>query len=134
VTLAQGREVFTHAYAAMKPGAVFRLATPDVEAVARQYLENGELARMGMERNAELGHPMVHPVELLRQVYVGAKHYLGFIYDYASLAGEMEAVGFTVQRAPAGGSDEPDLNGLEVRRHPAEVATELIVEGRKPLA
>lgn len=130
--LEDGRKVFLHAFAALKPGGVFRLATPDVEAVARQYLENGELARAGMDRNAETGHPMLYPVELLTRVYVGAQHYLGFIYDYHSLSAEMEAVGFVVQRAPAGRSEHPDLCGVEVRMHPAEEATALIVEGRKP--
>jgi predicted SAM-dependent methyltransferase len=133
-TLEDGRKVFVHAFAALKPGGVFRLATPDVEAVARQYLENGELARAGMDRNAECGHPMLHPVELLTRVYVGAQHYLGFIYDYQSLSAEMEAVGFVVRRVPAGTSEHPDLCGVEARMHPAEEATALIVEGRKPVS
>jgi predicted SAM-dependent methyltransferase len=132
VTLDLGRAVFRHAYAALRPGGVFRLATPDVEAVARQYLENGELARAGMERNRELGKNFVHPVELIRETFVGAKHYLGFCYDLASISAEMSAVGFEVERVPAGKSEHPELTGLEVRMHPAEQATALIVEGRKP--
>ncbi|WP_375499408.1 methyltransferase domain-containing protein [uncultured Jatrophihabitans sp.] len=132
VTLAQGREVFRHAFTALAPGGVFRLATPDVEAVARQYLENGELARLGMERNRERGRDFVHPVELLRQVYVGAQHYLGFIYDYAALSTEMEQAGFVVTRVRPGESAHAPLAGLEVRMHPAEEATALVVEGTKP--
>lgn len=132
VTLEQGREVFRHAFDALRPGGVFRLATPDVEAVARQYLENGELARAGMERNRERGKNFVHPVELIRETFVGAKHYLGFCYDFASISAEMGKVGFTVERVPAGKSEHPELVGLEVRMHPAEQATALIVEGRKP--
>ena len=132
VTLAQGRELFNHAFAALAPGGVFRLATPDVEAVARQYLENGELARLGMERNRERGRHFVHPVELLRQVYVGAQHYLGFIYDYAALSAEMEHAGFVVTRVRPGQSEHVPLAGLEVRMHPAEEATALVVEGTKP--
>ena len=132
VTKVQGREVFRHAFTALRPGGVFRLATPDVEAVARQYLDNGELARLGMERNRERGRDFDHPVELIRQVFVGAKHYLGFCYDFASLSTEMTAAGFVVTRVAAGDSDHPDLRGLEVRMHPAEEATSLIVEGRKP--
>jgi predicted SAM-dependent methyltransferase len=132
VTLELGREVFRHSFAALRPGGVFRLATPDVEAVARQYLENGELAQAGMERNRERGKNFVHPVELIRETFVGAKHYLGFCYDYASISAEMERVGFVVERVPAGSSSHPELKGLEVRMHPAEQATALIVEGRKP--
>ena len=132
VPLDVGREVFRHAYDALKPGGVFRLATPDVEAVARQYLENGELARAGMERNRERGKNFVHPVELIRETFVGAKHYLGFCYDYAALSAEMQAVGFETRQLAGGESDFPELRGLESRTHPAEVATELVVEGRKP--
>lgn len=132
VTKAQGREVFRHAFSALRPGGVFRLATPDVEAVARQYLDNGELARQGMDRNRERGRDFDHPVELIRQVFVGAKHYLGFCYDFASISTEMAAAGFVVTRVAAGHSEHPDLRGLEVRMHPAEEATSLIVEGRRP--
>jgi predicted SAM-dependent methyltransferase len=132
IPLDVGRSVFRHAYDALKPGGVFRLATPDVEAVARQYLENGDLARAGMERNRERGKNFVHPVELIRETFVGAKHYLGFCYDFASISAEMSAFGFEVERVPAGKSDHEGLSGLEVRMHPAEQATALIVEGRKP--
>lgn len=132
VTLAQARELFRHAFTAMQPGGIIRLATPDVEAVARQYLERGELAQAGMARNAEKGRHFRYPVELLRQVYVGAQHYLGFIYDYEALAGEMTDAGFAVRRVAAGQSEHPALRDLEVRRHPAEEATELIVEGVRP--
>lgn len=133
IPLAATGPFFRHTFAAMKSGAPIRLATPDVEAVARQYLENGELARLGMERNAERGRPMKYPVELIRQVYVGAQHYLGFCHDYHSLTSEMAAAGFVgLRRATTGHSEIPDFDGLEVRTHPAEIATELVVEGFKP--
>ena len=131
ITLDQGTEVFKHAYEALAPGGVFRLATPDVEAVARQYLENGELAQMGMARNREKGRDFRYPVQLIREVFVGAQHYLGFCYDLASISAEMEKAGFTVVRQRAGQSEHPELAGLEVRMHPAEEATQLVVEGRK---
>lgn len=133
ITLDMGRDVFTHTFAALKPGGVFRLATPDVEAVARQYLENGELAELGMARHREKGRDFRYPVQLIQNVFVGAKHYLGFCYDYQSLSTEMQAAGFETSRQPAGRSDYPELEGLETRLHPAEEATSLIVEGRKPV-
>ncbi len=131
IPLPLGRQLFTHTFRALKPGGVFRLATPDVEAVARQYLENGELARLGLERHRERGRDFQYPVQLIQNVFVGAKHYLGFCYDYASLSAEMQAAGFKTSRQPAGHSDYPQLRGLETRLHPAEEATALIVEGRK---
>ncbi|MHA3704933.1 class I SAM-dependent methyltransferase [Jatrophihabitans sp. YIM 134969] len=122
-----------NAFTAMKPGAVIRLATPDVEAVARQYLENGELARLGMERNAERGRPMKYPVQLIQNVFVGAQHYLGFCHDFHSLSTELAEAGFVnIIRSEAGLSDVPEMHGLEVRAHPAEIATQLVVEAVKP--
>ncbi len=132
LTLPQSRDLLRQAYVALAPGGVIRLSTPDVEASARSYLENGDLARLGMARNAELGHVLEHPVQLLAEVYVGAEHYLGFCYDYAALAAELGAVGFEVHRCRAGESSHPELQGLEYRMHPAEVATQLCVEGTKP--
>ncbi|SDS00578.1 Predicted SAM-depedendent methyltransferase [Friedmanniella luteola] len=132
LTLEQGRVLLREAFRALAPGGVIRLSTPDVEASARSYLENGELARLGMARNAELGNVLTHPVQLLSEVYVGAEHYRGFCYDYAALAAEMRAVGFEVERRVAGDSHHPDLKGLEHRMHPAEVATQLCVEGTRP--
>ncbi len=129
ITLAQTQPFLRHAFRAMRPGAVIRLATPDVEAVARQYLDNGELALLGMQRNAEYGHPMKYSVELVQQVFVGAKHYLGFCHDFHSLSTEMREAGFRVQRVSTGQSDHPDLRDLEARTHPAEAATQLVVEG-----
>lgn len=131
-TLPAGRQVLATTYRALAPGGVVRLATPDVEAVARQYLEDGDLARAGMERLTELGGDVRYPVQLVREVYVGAKHYLGFCYDYRALASEMQSVGFDVERVTAGESRHERLRGLENRMHPAEEATQLVVEGRKP--
>jgi predicted SAM-dependent methyltransferase len=134
ISLALGREFLGHAYEALAPGGLLRVATPDVERVARQYLENGELARAGLERHRERGRDLNYPVELLFQVFTQHGHHKGFLYDFASLGAEMRAVGFEVTRREAGDSSDPDLGGLEARLHPAEVATTLIVEGRKPTA
>ena len=130
--LDEARIALRHIYRAMGPGGVLRLATPDVEASARSYLENGELARQGIQRSAELGRAIDHPVQLLAQVYVGSGHYLGFCYDYRALAAELEAVGFVVQRCATGESEYAELRGLETRTHPAESATQLCVEAVKP--
>lgn len=130
--LKDARLAFRYAFAALKPGGVLRLSTPDVEASARSYLENGDLASSGLQRNRELGKVLDHPVQLLSEVYVGAEHYLGFCYDYAALASEMATAGFEVHRCRTGESDYPELRDLEARTHPAEAATQLCVEGVKP--
>ncbi|HSU35063.1 MAG TPA: hypothetical protein VLJ88_05330 [Propionibacteriaceae bacterium] len=129
--LDEARIALRHVHRAMAPGGVLRLATPDVEASARSYLENGELARQGILRSAELGRAIDHPVQLLAQVYVGSGHYLGFCYDYPALAAELAAVGFVVHRCATGESEYAELRGLETRTHPAESATQLCVEAVK---
>jgi predicted SAM-dependent methyltransferase len=131
LTLPMGRAMLENAFLALAPGGVIRLATPDVEAVAHQYLDRGELATQGLERNRELGRDYKYPVQLLR-VMVDFGHSVGQSYDYEALSGEMTEVGFEVQRQDAGISDYAPLRGLDRRLHPAEVATSLIVEGTKP--
>lgn len=126
--LDEARIALRHLHAAMAAGGVLRLATPDVEASARSYLENGELARQGMLRSAELGRHFDHPVQLLAQVYVGSGHHLGFCYDCPALTAELEAVGFAVHRCATGESAYAELRGLETRTHPAERATQLCME------
>lgn len=132
LTLEQGRSMLRNCFRALEPGGVVRLATPDVEAVARQYIERGELCQAGLERNRERGRDLRYPVQLLTQVYVGAKHYLGFLYDEEALGTEMRDAGFEVERAPTGSSRHAVLDGLEARSHPAEAATQLVLEGTKP--
>jgi predicted SAM-dependent methyltransferase len=131
LTLVAARVVFREAHRVLKVGAVFRLATPDVERVARAYLENGELARAGIARNREKGRDLRYPVELLRTVFAEEGHHLGFCYDFESISTEMSEAGFTVERVEAGCSTWPDLVGLETRMALAEAATALIVEGTK---
>jgi hypothetical protein len=48
------------------------------------------------------------------------------------LSTEMTKIGYDVSRETAGNSDNADLQSIEARLHPAEVARSLIVEGRKP--
>jgi predicted SAM-dependent methyltransferase len=131
-TIAQARVLLPHMFAALRPGGVVRMATPDVERTARAYLENGELAQQHLQRHADKGYAVHHPVDLLRVTFVGAKHYLGFVYDFAALQSELERAGFSkVERREANESPHEEFAGLEARVKPSEAATALIVEAQK---
>jgi hypothetical protein len=70
---------------------------------------------------------------MLRITYAYNGHHLGCCYDWRALSAELAVAGFVgIRRCEAGQSDDPNFRGLEHRREPTEVATELIVEARKP--
>jgi predicted SAM-dependent methyltransferase len=132
-TLEGGRTVLRHLFSALRPGGVVRLATPDVERTAQAYLEKGDLADRHLDRHRRKGIPVHHRADLLRVTYVGAKHYLGYIYDYEALSTELQAAGFTnIRREEAGESSDPAFEGLEARATDSEKATALVVMAEKP--
>jgi predicted SAM-dependent methyltransferase len=118
----------------LQPGGVIRLSSPDIERIARLYLDGPEtLRRECMNQNRESGYEVHHPVDLLRNTFVEAGHQDGYLFDFASLSQEFLAAGFTdVSRYESGESDDPELRGLETRATDAGTLRELIVQGRKP--
>ena len=134
VPVAAGRSVLRHAFAALQPGGVIRLATPDVERIARLYLEGAtEFNLRCMEHDRRTGYDVHYPVDLLRNVFTAAGHEVGYQFDYSILSAELEAVGFVdVKRCEAGESEDEELRGLELRASDIEAARELIVEATKP--
>lgn len=133
-----GREVLRHCLNALSAGGGIRLATPDVERTARAYLEDPGLTAAHLERHRRHGYPVDHAVDMLRITYAYNGHHLGCCYDWRALSAELAVAGFVgIRRCEAGQSDDPNFRGLEHRREPTEVATglvatELIVEARKP--
>jgi predicted SAM-dependent methyltransferase len=128
-----GRAALRHALVALRPGGAIRLATPDGERTARAYLDDPVLTAAHLDRHRRAGYAVAHPIDLLRVTFAEAGHYLGYIYDFASLTAELEAAGFTdVSRREAGESSEAAFRGLENRAEPTEIATELVVEARRP--
>ena len=133
-TVPHGRLVLREMYRALEAGGGIRLATPDVERTARAYLDNTQLAQQHLARHRNHGYDVYYPVDLLRVTFAESKHYLGFCYDYAALATELERAGFVnVTRYEAGESDDERFRGLETRLGETEAATSLIVEAWKPV-
>lgn len=131
--LAVGRQVLANAFAALRPGGWIRLATPDVERTARIYLDDPSLCQLHMKFLAEEGFMVAHPVDLLRVTFAECDHQGGYLYDFATLAHELQQAGFVdVRQAETGASEDPVFQGLERRTSETCVATQLVVEARKP--
>jgi predicted SAM-dependent methyltransferase len=117
---------------ALRPGGVLRLATPDLEATAKAYLNDGDLAARHLDRHRRHGYEVYHRADLLRLTFVLHGHHEGYIYDEAALRAEIERAGFTdVVRCCAGESSVAMMKGLERRHEPSESETELILEATK---
>jgi predicted SAM-dependent methyltransferase len=131
-SLVAARGALGHAFDVLMPGGGIRLATPDLAATARAYLDDPGLTERHLERHRRKGYAAEHAGDMLRITYAYHGHHAGYLFDWSSLSAEMERAGFIVSRHHAGESDDPVFRGLESRAEPTEVATELVVEGRKP--
>jgi predicted SAM-dependent methyltransferase len=132
-TLSGARLALRYAYDALVPGGRIRLATPDAEATVRAYLDDPELTRQHLDRHRRHGFTAEHPVDMVRLTYAHHGHHAGYIYDEDALGAELRRAGFEdVTRWAAGESGTVELRGLETRIEPSEIATELVMEGRKP--
>jgi predicted SAM-dependent methyltransferase len=133
-TLPGTRALLREALRVLRPGGKLRLSSPDVERIARVYLDGpDELRRKSMEDNREAGYEVHYPVDLLRNTFVEAGHQDGYLFDFASLSHEFEEAGFVnVARHESGESDDPELRGLERRATETGALRELIVQGEKP--
>jgi predicted SAM-dependent methyltransferase len=128
-SLPLARDVLRHARAALRPGGVIRLVTPDVERTARAYLDDAALAQRHLERHRRAGYTVSHPVDLLRVVFAESGHHAGYLYDEQSLTAELAAAGYgLVRRCESGESDLADLRGLESRADETSRWLSLIVE------
>jgi predicted SAM-dependent methyltransferase len=100
--LAGTRAFLRHAYDALVPGGSIRLVTPDVEAAARIYLNDpNETARLLVSLREHESQPAHEPVDLLHAVFHGWGHNIGYLFDYQTLAKELDAAGFVeIDRVP----------------------------------
>jgi predicted SAM-dependent methyltransferase len=133
VRMPAARSLLRHTLNALASGGAIRLATPDIERIARMYLADDETTQAHMERNRRAGYAVHYPVDLLTNTYTEAGHYLGYLWDWTALSTELRAAGYTdVQRSETGDSADPLFRDLEARTAPTEVAAALVVEARKP--
>ncbi|MCL6733478.1 class I SAM-dependent methyltransferase [Streptomyces neyagawaensis] len=117
IRLGPCRRMFREAHRVLVPGGLIRLATPDVEHVARIYLARDEGTAREMEKWRQKGYEIHHGVDLLRTTFQDCGHHAGYLWDFGVLRAELEAAGFkSVRRCAPGASDDPVLRDLEARR------------------
>lgn len=129
--LATGRIVLRNCHEALAPGGRIRLATPDVENIARTYLEgpNSELGTANLALHRRNGKVAEHPVDLLRVTFAEYGHSSGYCYDFAALSTELECAGFVnVARVKPEQSDDRFFRNLESRTEPFKAVLQLVVE------
>jgi len=131
LTLPEGRRMLECAFRSLCRGGRIRLATPDVERMARIYLGEPAAADQLLAWHRSAGREAAHPVDLLRIYFTHWGHEAGYLYDFASLSQELRRAGFAnVTRCGTGESADPVLRNLEARTD-AEASIQLIVEAER---
>ena len=97
----------------LRPGGAMRVLTPDLERLARLYLDDpGRLMRFW---NTAVGVPLPHGTAA-DVVNLGMKLAGCWMYDFASFARVASDAGLDAQRVAYGESRHPALRGLDLRR------------------
>jgi predicted SAM-dependent methyltransferase len=125
---------FQESFRILKPDGMLRVSTPDIEAHAKAYLHEPELARLLNERNRERGYQHTnYPVDILNKTYFEDDNVSE--YDAESLRQMLESVGFrNLTRCKIGESTHAALCGIE-RHDLGSVADQFtyVVEAAKPV-
>ena len=119
------RRLLGECHRVLRPGGVLRVLTPDLQRLAKLYLEDpGELARLW---NEHVGIPLSlgTPAEIFNLGMRFAGH--TFLYDADSLARLLDECGFEPRRVAYNDSPEPDLRGIDLRS--PEMSVSLYFEG-----
>ena len=128
-----GRRVLRNCESGLVPGGRIRLATPDLERAARAYLEKSDVGIRHLEHYRPTERVTEHPVDLIRTLFAYDDHWRGYIYDFDSIALELERAGFIdILRVDPGESDDPAFRGLESRTDGSFFHMQLVVEASTP--
>lgn len=132
VPLEAGRVMFAEAFRCLQPGGVIRLVTPDLRKHVELYLSgaaavDGEIGQF----YRSLGLTVEHPVDLVRVPIASFGHHTGYLYDVATLAAELERVGFDDAREwSLSDSQHQALKDLDKRT--GEGGAQMAVEAVRP--
>jgi SAM-dependent methyltransferase len=125
------RTLIAEAYRCLQPGGVIRFVTPDLRAHVDKYLAG--VAPKGDPKARvyeEIGLTVEHPIDWVRIPIASFGHHLGYLYDFETLATELERAGFTdVVRCGHGCSDHAELSGIDQRAD--EGGVQLAVEATR---
>lgn len=97
----------------LKPGGVIRILTPDVEKLARMYLENPEGLKKLWRENVGVDLAFGTAGEILNVGMRFAGH--TFLYDAETLTAMLAECGFTARQVSYRQSRHPELTGLDLR-------------------
>ena len=126
--LEAARAMLVEAHRCLRPGGTIRIVTPDVRAHVEMYLSGAGAMRNGASSHyRDLGLDVEHPIDLVRIPIAAFGHHAGYVYDFDTLAAELERAGFSnPTRFECGSSDKAALNGLDIRS--AEGGAQLAVQ------
>lgn len=128
LSLESGRALLAEAFRCLRPGGVIRLITPDLRGHVEKYLAG--VAPAGDPEAAvyeQMGLTVEHPLDWVRIPIASFGHHEGYVYDFETLARELERVGFSsVVRTELGQSSHDALVGLDQRTD--EGGTQMAVE------
>jgi SAM-dependent methyltransferase len=119
LTLQAGRAMLAEARRCLQPGGTIRVVTPDLRAHVEMYLSGtASLHNEAATHYRGLGLDVEHPVDLVRIPIASFGHHQGYLYDFDTLAAELERAGFTQPtRVELGVSQHSALCGLDIRSH-----------------
>jgi hypothetical protein len=128
VTLEAARAMLKEARRCLLPGGTIRIVTPDLRGHVDMYLSGGTaLHNDASSHYRDLGLVVEHPIDLVRIPIASFGHHQGYLYDFETLATELERAGFTAPtRSDLGVSGHAALSGLDIRSH--EGGAQLAVE------
>jgi len=97
----------------LHPEGILRISTPDVEALAREYLARSERQRLLLEQNERFGcRHSRYPADILNSAFYEHSH--SCLYDGESLEQMLRSAGFQyITRYVVGQSSHSVLSGIE---------------------
>lgn len=128
LTLPQARRMLHEAKRCLQSGGVLRTVTPDLRAHIDMYLAGeSQLANAVSNHYREIGMTVEYPVDLVRIPVAAFGHHAGYIFDFDTLATELDRAGFkNIVRCELGESEHPSLRRLDLRGN--EGGAQLAVE------
>lgn len=125
------RIALKNSFVLLQPGGVFRLVVPDLEVLARNYLESdGPEACETFIRATSLGR-VTRPkgaIGFIKSFFANNEHL--WMWDFKSLKRELAAVGFVeIRRCIPGDSADPNFKDVE---NPDRFIDAVAIECRRP--
>ena len=131
LALNEFRQALKHCYCHLNSGGIFRFVLPDLECLARNYLNSDdpnaciEFMRLSCLGKEERNYSLT---SFLREWLGGSEHL--WMWDYKGMSQELEEVGFTeIRRAKFGDSG---ISAFDAVEDPDRWTYELGVQCRKP--